>query len=97
MILWNNENDLFEFVKPPSKRGCVFPIVIWAAFRMGQYRVNDHPYHAPQFIESLFYGDIEGSTCYSGEQKALAFRANGSYNCRLRRHKRMESRRNLTH
>ena len=50
MILWNNENDLFEFVKPPSKRGCVFPIVIWAAFRMGQYRVNDHPYHAPQFI-----------------------------------------------
>ena len=63
MILWNNENDLFEFVKPPS-------------------------------VESLFYGDIEGSTCYSGEQKALAFRAYGSYNCRLRRHKRMESRRN---
>ena len=59
MILWNNENDLFEFVKPPS-------------------------------IESLFYGDIEGSTCYSGELKASCFRANGSYNCRLRRHKRME-------
>ena len=39
MILWNNENDIFEFVKPPS-------------------------------IESLFYGDIEGSTCYSGELKA---------------------------
>ena len=26
-------------------------MVIWPAFRMGQYRVNDHPYHAPQFIE----------------------------------------------
>ena len=24
-------------------------MVIWPAFRMGQYRVNDHPYHAPQF------------------------------------------------
>ena len=32
------------------KRGCVFPIAIWPAFRMGQYRVNNHPYHAPQFI-----------------------------------------------
>ena len=31
------------------KRGCVLPMVIWPAFRMGQYRVNDHPYHAPQF------------------------------------------------
>ena len=30
-----------------SKLGCVFPMVIWPAFRMGQYRVNDHPYHAP--------------------------------------------------
>ena len=35
------------------KRGCVFPMVIWPAFRMGQYRVNDHPYHAPQFIGPL--------------------------------------------
>ena len=24
-------------------------MVIWPAFRMGQLRVNDHPYHAPQF------------------------------------------------
>ena len=24
-------------------------MVIWPEFRMGQYRVNDHPYHAPQF------------------------------------------------
>ena len=31
------------------KRGCVFPMVIWPAFRMGQYRVNDHPYDASQF------------------------------------------------
>ena len=33
-----------------NKRGCVFPMVIWPVFRMGQYRVTDHPYHAPQFI-----------------------------------------------
>ena len=32
-----------------SKQGCVFPMVIWPAFRMEKYRVNDHPYHAPQF------------------------------------------------
>ena len=24
-------------------------MVVWLAFRMGQYRVNDHTYHAPQF------------------------------------------------
>ena len=33
-----------------TKRGCVFSMVIWPAFLMGQYRVTDHPYHAPQFI-----------------------------------------------
>ena len=34
-----------------SKRGGVFPMVIWPEFRMGEYRANDHPYHAPQFID----------------------------------------------
>ena len=28
-------------------------MVIWPAFRMGQYRVNDHPYHTPQFMKFL--------------------------------------------
>ena len=28
-------------------------MVIWPAFRMGQYRANDHPYHAPQFSMNL--------------------------------------------
>ena len=32
-----------------TKLGCVFPMVIRPAFRMGQYRVNDHPYHTPHF------------------------------------------------
>ena len=32
-----------------NKQGCVLLMVIWPEFRMGQYRVNDHPYHAPQF------------------------------------------------
>ena len=31
------------------KRGCVFPMVIWPFCRMEKHRVNDHPYHAPQF------------------------------------------------
>ena len=33
-----------------GKRGCVFPMDIWPAFRMEQYKVNDHPYHAPDFM-----------------------------------------------
>ena len=37
----------------PSKRGCVFPMVICPAFRMGQYRVNDHSYHTPQFTDTF--------------------------------------------
>ena len=32
------------------KRGYVFQMVIWSAFRMRQYRVKNHPYRAPQFI-----------------------------------------------
>ena len=28
-------------------------MVIWPAFRMGQYRANDHPYHAPQFTFTI--------------------------------------------
>ena len=36
-------------VECTNKRGCVFPMVIWPAFRIWQYRVNDHPCHAPQF------------------------------------------------
>ena len=48
---WMQSNELAHFGprKLNIKRGCVFPMVIWPAFRMGQYRVNDHPYHAPQF------------------------------------------------
>ena len=30
-------------------------MVIWPVFRMGQYRVNNHPYHAPQFIDNMNY------------------------------------------
>ena len=45
-------NQFNEFTKP----GCVFPIVIWPAFRMGQYGVNDHPYHALQFNDVVAMG-----------------------------------------
>ena len=30
-------------------------MVIWPVFRMGQYRVNNHTYHAPQFIDNMNY------------------------------------------
>ena len=33
-----------------NKQGCAFSMVLWPDFLMWQYRVNDHPYHAPQFI-----------------------------------------------
>ena len=32
-----------------GKVGCVFPMVIWPEFRMGQYRDYDHQDHAPHF------------------------------------------------
>ena len=44
-----------NFDKVRRKRGCVLPMVIWPAFRMGQHRDNDHPYHAPQFILLYFH------------------------------------------
>ena len=44
-----NHDQQFGSTRPADKRGCVFPMVIWLKFRMGQYRVNDHPYHASQF------------------------------------------------
>ena len=37
-----------------GKREYVFPMVIWPAFRIGQYRANDHPYHAPRLIRAQF-------------------------------------------
>ena len=40
----------YKFLLNIPKRGCVFPLVIWPAFRMEHNRVNGHPYHAPQFI-----------------------------------------------
>ena len=33
------------------KRGCIFPMIIRPAFRIWQYRVNDHQYHAPHFTK----------------------------------------------
>ena len=44
----------YRVSKLTIKRGCVFSIVIWSAFRMGQYRVNDHPQRAPQFSVQLY-------------------------------------------
>ena len=39
----------FRFAR--NRRECVFLMVILPAIRIGQYRVHEHPYHAPQFIE----------------------------------------------
>ena len=45
MVISNSDQE-----KGLTKQGCVFPMVIWPAFRMGQFSVNDHPYHAPQLL-----------------------------------------------
>ena len=52
---WTKINSLHLLEISDSKRGCVFSMVIWLAFHMGQYRVNDHPYHAPQFTGRLIW------------------------------------------
>ena len=68
LICWSSLNlkSIFEpifisifqwiFQYKTNKRGCVFSMVIWPAFRMGQHRVNDPPYRAPQFIEKTYIG-----------------------------------------
>ena len=33
-------------------------MVIWPAFRMGQYRVNDHSHHTSQFVGVILASDI---------------------------------------
>ena len=33
-----------------NKVECVFPMVIWSKFRMGQYKDNDHREDTPHFI-----------------------------------------------
>ena len=35
---------------------CVFPMVIWSEFRMGQQRYHDHQEDAPHFIPSNYMG-----------------------------------------
>ena len=47
-VAFNKLSTLFA-TGTSNKQGCVFPMVIWPAFRMEKYRVNDHPYHAPKF------------------------------------------------
>ena len=46
---YSQPEKINPYSKYPAKLGCVFPMVIWPAFHMGQYRANDHPYHAAQF------------------------------------------------
>ena len=49
-----NHHLVFLELKPRIKQGCVFSMVIWPAFHIEKYRLNDHPYHAPQFRKHLF-------------------------------------------
>ena len=45
-----------------TKLGCVFAMVIWSEFRMGQYRDRDHREDAPDFTimtRILSYGEIQ--------------------------------------
>ena len=50
---YNNEGRHMKSYNTYNKRGCIFPMVIWPAFRMGQFRVKGHPYHAPQFRSDI--------------------------------------------
>ena len=54
------------------KRGCVFLMVIRPAFRMRQYRANDHPYHAPQYTER-FADDITVAPLKSNKESNQRF------------------------
>ena len=51
-------------------------MVIWPALRMGQYRVNDHPYHAPQFIIPIKMGYEENRILHPNNPngKAVLFK-----------------------
>ena len=51
--VWRKNTKLFDILRNirTNKLVSVFPMVIWPAFRMRQYRVNNHPYHAPQFMK----------------------------------------------
>ena len=40
-------------------------MVIWPEIRLWQYRVNDHPYHAPHFIIKFDYIFIRAITFIS--------------------------------
>ena len=46
-------------------------MVIWPAFRMGQYCVNDHPYHAPQFNTVIWSAKTKYFSLLSGNVKFL--------------------------
>ena len=41
-------------------------MVIWPAFGMGQYRFNNHPYHASQFIKKSALEKVSSSEPYYG-------------------------------
>ena len=54
---WNKSAKGINIESPKfhrmTKMGCVFPMVIWSEFRMGQYRDDDHREDASHFIKSL--------------------------------------------
>ena len=56
--------EMFQtiFVADTYKVGCVFAMVIWSEFCMGQYRDRDHREYAPDFTimtRILSYGEIQ--------------------------------------
>ena len=56
-------------------------MVIWPAFRMGQYRVNDHPYHAPQFNSLRFCVEEENEIALNvGDQVEIHTHYQAKYN-----------------
>ena len=68
-------------------------MVIWSAFHMGQYRVNDHPYYAPQFRYDSFLPfilalrfsrlDIDAKYTFALFRDSMTANVIGTYPCPL--------------
>ena len=49
--------NLWVSLQQYRKVGCVFPMVTWSEFRMGQHRADDHREDAPNFINYPFISE----------------------------------------
>ena len=59
------QNDIEKNETNVSKVGCVYPMVNWSEFRMGQYRDNDHREDTSHFnLSQLGTGNLDVISFY---------------------------------